>query len=61
MTERRTVWFLGSVMTAALLMGCAPIHEPWVNNGKEWKQDKFQSKVPNQELSERLLTTQIDR
>jgi hypothetical protein len=52
---------LGPAMAVALLMGCAPIHEPWVNNDKAWKQDKFQSKVPNQELSERLLTTQIDR
>jgi len=61
MRERRTVRFLGSVMTAALLMGCAPIHEPWVNNGKAWKQDKFQSNVPDKALGERLLTTQIDR
>jgi hypothetical protein len=46
---------------ALALSGCAPIHEPWVNNGKQWKEQHFRSNVSNAVLDQRLLTGQSDR
>jgi len=44
-----------------LTAGCQPVHEPWTNNGKAWKQEHFRTDAPNKELRERLMTTQTDR
>lgn len=55
---------LAAALLAAVTLavsGCASVHEPWVNNGKQWKEQRFQSKVPNQALQQRLLTGQTDR
>lgn len=57
----------GLLIGASLLVvvgmgsGCQPVHEPWTNNGKAWKEEHFKTNAPNSELRERLITTQIDR
>ena len=55
---------LGAVLTALgvlVLGGCQPVHDPWVNNGKQWKEQHFKTHEPNAELRQRLETGQTDR
>ncbi|MGA7799919.1 MAG: hypothetical protein WCC36_03830 [Gammaproteobacteria bacterium] len=49
---------MGTLLTLA---GCQHVHDPWVNNGKQWKEQRFDTHAPNTELRQRLETGQSDR
>lgn len=55
---------LGTVLAMAALLvlgGCQHVHDPWVNNGKQWKEQHFKTHAPNAELRQRLEAGQSDR
>jgi len=54
---------VGALIAAGAIMasGCQHIHEPWTNNGKNWKEQRFQTQSPDSELKQRLQTVQTDR
>jgi hypothetical protein len=48
-------------MLTVAVSGCSRIHEPWVNNDAQWKEQQFKMNVPEKQLDQRLLTGQSDR
>lgn len=43
------------------LMGCSRIHEPWVSSDEQLRQERSRSLVQQDQLRDRLMTSQIDR
>ena len=49
------------IVSLLTLSACSRIHEPWVVNAKQWKEEQFKMNVPDSELRTRIMTTQSDR
>lgn len=43
------------------MMGCSRIHEPWVSSDEQFQQERARSLVQQDQLRDRLITSQIDR
>lgn len=62
MSNMRHVGFaLVAMLIATMTAGCEHVEEPWINNGAEWKQEKFETRASGPELRHRLEYTQVDR
>lgn len=58
---RRFGFTLAALLIVSTIAGCEHVEEPWINNGAEWKQEKFETHASGPELRHRLEYTQVDR
>jgi hypothetical protein len=61
MCLRALAWIGAGVLLAWFAAGCSHIHEPWVQNPRQYQQERFRSPELSKELDHRLRYTQIDR